>query len=185
MKNIYILGVPRSGKTTFSILLKEELENYSLLSLDAIRNAFHYSLPELEMINRQSYSRKYILPRFVAELVHWNHDISKNACIVEGGLINLEDIIGQVRSDDIVICFGHGSHPLEEVVEKIKEFDTKEDYTYGWSKEKLMNHYYDLCDTDLENRKICLQKKYYYIDTFENRDEIFSKLLKEIKKCCK
>ncbi len=182
MKNIYILGVPRSGKTTFSILLKKELEDYSLISLDAVRNAFHYSLPELEMINRQSYSRKNILPRYIAEFVHWNHDISKNACIVEGGIINLDDIIGEIRNDDIVICFGHGNHSLEEVVEKIQEYDTKEDYTYGWSKEKLMNHYYDLSDTDLENKKICLQKKYYYIETFENREQTFSKLLKEIKK---
>ena len=97
MKNIYILGVPRSGKTTFSILLKKELEDYSLISLDAVRNAFHYSLPELEMINRQSYSRKNILPRYIAEFVRWNHDISKNACIVEGGIINLDDIIGEIR----------------------------------------------------------------------------------------
>lgn len=181
MKNIYILGVPRSGKTTFSILLKKELKDYSFISLDAIRNAFHYSLPELEMIQRNSYSRHNILPRFVSELAHWNHDISKNGCIIEGGLIHLDDMVGEIRSDDIVICFGHGAHSLEEVVDKIQEFDTKEDYTYGWSKEKLMNHYYDLSETDLENRKICLQKKYYYIDTFENREKTFHKLLKEIK----
>ena len=49
MKDILIFGAPRVGKTTLSKLLVEELENYHIFSIDAIRNAFGDIFPELEI----------------------------------------------------------------------------------------------------------------------------------------
>ena len=38
MKNIYIVGVPRSGKSTLAKLIKEKYPIYNQFSFEAIRN---------------------------------------------------------------------------------------------------------------------------------------------------
>ena len=60
MKNIYIIGVPRSGKTTLAHLLKEEYPTFNLISFEAIRNAFIKTQPQLQMDRRESPARKEI-----------------------------------------------------------------------------------------------------------------------------
>lgn len=49
MKNILISGVPRSGKTTLSIMLANSLKNYHIISLDCVRNSFDDVFPQLDI----------------------------------------------------------------------------------------------------------------------------------------
>ena len=65
MKNIIITGIPRSGKTTLSKLIKEKYPEYNIISFEAIRNGFIKSQPGLKMGNRNSEARKEILPDFI------------------------------------------------------------------------------------------------------------------------
>ena len=58
MKNIYIIGVARTGKSTLSKLIKEKYPVYNQISFEAIRNGFIESQPDLNMDNRNSEARK-------------------------------------------------------------------------------------------------------------------------------
>ena len=40
MKNIYVVGVARSGKSTLTRLIKERFPMYNQFSFEAIRNGF-------------------------------------------------------------------------------------------------------------------------------------------------
>lgn len=60
MKNIYIIGTPRSGKTTLARLIKEKYPIYNQISFEAVRNGFIETQPELNMNNRNSLARKNI-----------------------------------------------------------------------------------------------------------------------------
>ena len=62
MSNIYIIGVPRSGKTTLAKLIKERFNNVNQVSFEALRNGFIKTFPELDMGNRNSEARANILP---------------------------------------------------------------------------------------------------------------------------
>lgn len=88
MKNIFIVGVPRSGKSTLTKMLARELNNYNIISFEAIRNGFIKSQPDLEMNNRNSDARKEILPSFILEFINWNKRILDVGNIIEGILLN-------------------------------------------------------------------------------------------------
>ena len=49
MKNIIILGVARSGKTTLARMIKKRYSNYNIIDGDCIRNAFEKSIPEVNI----------------------------------------------------------------------------------------------------------------------------------------
>lgn len=77
IKNIFIVGIARSGKSTLSGLIKEKYFFYNQFSFEAIRNSFIKTQPELNVNNRNSDARKNILPVHIVEFVHWNKEILK------------------------------------------------------------------------------------------------------------
>ena len=182
MKNIYILGVARTGKSTLAQMIKKHFPEYNLISMDAIRNAFSETMPELNMKNRSSETRRDLLPKFICEFAFWNKEISKekNGTIIEGGIITLSQIKGCVKSGDIVICLGHGNLGINEIVKNIKEYDKEDDYTYDWSEDKIVNHFNDICAMDESNKLICTDNKYMYIDSSFNRAEKFDEVIKTL-----
>lgn len=180
MKNIYILGTPRSGKTTLAKLLKQQFTDYSLISMDSIRNAFIKTLPNLNMGNRYSESRQTVLPNFILEFVKWNNEILNNYCIIEGALIPSNIAKGIFSKDDIVIFCGHGNSSLEEIIENIKLNDTVNDYTFDWSTNKLFEHFGDIKKEDILNQEVCKENAFIYIDTSSNRIEKFNTLILEL-----
>ena len=46
MKNIYIIGVPRTGKSTLSKLIKAKYPEFNIVSFEAVRNGFIKAFPE-------------------------------------------------------------------------------------------------------------------------------------------
>ena len=172
MKNIIITGIPRSVKTTLSKLIKEKYPEYNIISFEAIRNGFIQSQPGLKMGNRNSEARKEILPDFIMEFVHWNNIISKYPCVIEGDFADLKTINDLSNEDDLIICLGLGCKTIDEIVNLIKENDTKDDYTYDWAEDKLKEHFYDIEEKDKENYNYCKEKNIKYYDTSKNRKKL-------------
>lgn len=109
MKDILIFGVPRAGKTTLSKLLIEELRDYHIFSIDAIRNAFGDIFPELEINDKGGKNNEIILPNYVSRLLYWQHDELRNkqGYIIEGCQV-LPDKVKEVfdLENSIVIYLG-------------------------------------------------------------------------------
>lgn len=181
MKNIYIIGVPRAGKTTLTKLIKQEIPQINLISFEAIRNGFIKSQPELNMENRNSEARKEILPSFIYEFVNWNEEITKYNTLIEGDFAGIESIIKNTSEQDIIICLGFNGRSIEEIIDGIIKNDTETDYTKHWSREQIEAHFYDNVQKDIENIENCKKYNISYYDTYENRQETFLKIVNGIK----
>lgn len=68
MKDILILGMPRTGKTTLAGKLRKELANYDLISCDCIRNMLSNCFPQLGIGPDKSFKRSD--NRILKELKH-------------------------------------------------------------------------------------------------------------------
>ena len=181
MKNIYIIGVPRTGKTTLTKLIKKEIPQVNLISFEAIRNGFIKSQPELNMENRDSEARKVILPSFICEFVNWNEEITNYNTLIEGDFANIECIIKNTRDQDIIICLGFNGRSLEKIIDGIIKNDTETDYTKHWTRDQIEAHFYDIVQKDIKNIENCKKYNISYYDTFENRQEIFLRIVNSIK----
>lgn len=89
---IFICGLPRTGKTTFSKKLKTVLKNFNIIVSEAIRNGFQ------KMNNdsardwglKNSYARKILFPIYVKEFLEWNEKFSGFETIFDCALLSLE-----------------------------------------------------------------------------------------------
>ena len=180
-KNIFIVGIPRSGKSTLSRLIKEKYPNYNQFSFEAIRNGFIDSQPELGMENRNSEARKNILPKHLISFAHWNSEILSNPSLIEGSFCSIEELYNLKNDNDYIICLGLGTRTLDEIINGIKENDKDEDYTKNWSEEKIRNHFYNIVEEDKYNYDFCVNNNIEYYDTYLNREEVFNKIINNIK----
>lgn len=181
MKNIFIVGVPRSGKSTLAKMLGRELNNYNIISFEAIRNGFIKSQPDLEMNNRNSDARKEILPSFILEFINWNKRILDVGNIIEGDFIKLPDLNNAKSDEDIIICLGFKKRNIDLIYDNQRKFNKIDDYTYNWDREKFKKHFYDLEMNDEFNYNYCLENDINYYDTFEEREKIMKEIVDMIK----
>ena len=180
MKNIFIVGVPRSGKSTLSKLIKDKYPLYNQLSFEAIRNSFIETQPDLNMENRNSVVRKNILPKHIVTLANWNNLILSNPTLVEGDFCSIEELHKLVSEDDIIICLGFNSLSLDEIINCIILNDTNDSYTKEWSYEKIKKHFFDIEEKDKINYEYCIKNNINYYDTSKNRKEVFENIIKEV-----
>lgn len=69
MKNVVIIGAPRSGKSTLSRKLFEKDKRYSIIGSDEVRRAFDEIFPELEINDRGGVGTKLKFPIFMSKLL--------------------------------------------------------------------------------------------------------------------
>lgn len=177
MKNIYIIGVPRSGKSTLSKIIKSKYPEMNIISFEAIRNGFIKAQPNLNMGNRNSNARQEILPPFVVEFIYWNYAITGFGNIVEGSFTDVKTIKSLVDNESIIICLGFGQRNIDEIINEMKKHDDENDYTKHWTEEQIKKHFYDITEKDTENYKLCKDFNIEYFDTFNNREDVFLKIL--------
>lgn len=182
MKNIYIIGVPKSGKSTLSKVIKSKYPEMNIISFEAVRNGFIKAQPNLNMENRNSKARQEILPQFLIEFVHWNRIISSYGNIVEGSFSNIQTIVELANNEDIIVCLGLGRRNIQEIVNGIKKYDDENDYTKNWTEEQIKKHFYDIAEKDSENYELCKKYNLEYFDTYNNRQDVFSYILEYIEK---
>lgn len=182
MKNIYIIGVPRTGKSTLSKMIKLKYPSMNLISFEAVRNGFIKSQPNLDMGNRKSDARQNILPQFLVEFVYWNNIITGYGNIVEGSFSNVDTIKKLINGEDIVICLGLGKRKIETIIEEMRKHDKENDYTKNWTDEQIKKHFYDITEKDRENDEPSQKLDIEYFDTFQNREEVFSNILEYLDK---
>ena len=180
MKNIIIVGVPRSGKSTLSKLIKETYPNYNQFSFEAIRNGFIKSLPDLDMGNRRSEARKKVMPEFIMEMIHYNNTMLSSPSLVEGDFCTIEELGKLTTEDDLVICLGLGQRNIDDIVNAVKSHDKESDYTYTWDEKRLSMHFQDSPKRDKQNYEYCKLNNIKYYDTYDNREEVFKTILDDI-----
>ncbi len=179
MKNIFIVGVPRSGKTTLARMIKARYPEYNYISFEALRNGFIKALPELDMGNRNSDARKLVMPSFILEYAKWNSVITGLPTLVDYAFSSIEVLCENMGDDDAIICLGYGGRSIDEVVGMIKENSLEKDYTYDWDIDKIKTHFHDMILDDKKNMMECERLGIRYYDT-SRREESLEEVMRDI-----
>lgn len=180
MGNIYIVGVPRSGKSTLAKMICAVKPELNLISFEAVRNGFIYTQPELKMDERNSKARKEILPQFMFEFALWNVKMTGRATVVEGSFADMETVARSAKGDDQIVCLGFGGRNLDAVADKVLACTEEGDYIFGCPKEKFLQHFYDLETTDRANMKFCQEANLNYYDTFLERPKVLQGIVNKV-----
>jgi len=167
--NIFICGVPRSGKTTLAKRLKSELSNYNLIVSESIRNGFQKMDVDnyKEWGNKNSLKRKKDFPEFLFEFLKWNNYFSECNNIVDLALVDLETVIKMKEDNDIVVCLGFGCIESEEIFSFIRSRENEGDYTKKYSDEELDKIWKNIAFNDKENFRVCDENGIMYFDVLK------------------
>jgi len=184
MKNIMLLGTCRTGKTTFSKMIQKEFRNYQIIEIDTIISALQKTIPNVPIGFIHDKLQENKLSEFLNLLIQKN--INKNGrelgFIINGDSIMPEDLVSHFELKDMkVYYFVNEKLSPEQILNNCRKFDSKEEWTTRRTDEQLLKHFEFY--KDIEKKVISDCKKYNIrcIDTSEDREIIFVKLLNEIK----
>lgn len=183
MKNIIILGVARSGKTTLARMIKQRYSNYNIIDGDCIRTTFEKVIPEAHInhINGNGMIEKF--PEFCSKLFeyqikeHENHfNYIFESCDISP--IQLKKYFN--IENTIVLFLEYPNLTIEETIANYKRYAEENDYMIKKTNEEITNRAIMWTQKRKELREECLKYKIKFIDVSYNRNNTFEKLIEEL-----
>ena len=174
MKNIVIIGPPRTGKTTLSKLIVKTLSIYSVINTDVIREGIFKTFLKDISRNEQKAIIKSAFPIFLDKMLeqyknYYNPDLYY---IIEGDILSIEDaLVLRDRYNIDIICIGKPNISAENLFKVIKKNCAK----YGcWTEKYTDIELLDKCKKIIDQSKIeeRISKKngIIYLDTSKNNN---------------
>ncbi|MBQ9834526.1 MAG: hypothetical protein IJO33_04975 [Bacilli bacterium] len=166
MKNIFIAGVARSGKSTLAKKLKEDKE-YNHIPLDYFTSSLKHNFPQTNIvsnvvINEESSKNLSLLLSRVIEIM--NNQEEK--FIIDSAHILPQDIIKYLDKDKWDIYFvGYPNIPAEEKLAIIRKYDSEFDWTFKKSDEELLDILEQLIHLSKKIEEECKRYGITFIDT--------------------
>ena len=188
MKNILIMGIGRAGKTTLSDMIKDKWNNYNLLHSDSLKWAIIRAKDKEDYYRKnvdiqKEYEHGEFFQKTLLELYNSliRNDKQKYGYILESGQLSPKIVSEMIDfSNTYVICLGLGNLTAEDMVEQCLKYDTKESWTYGLSKDYLLEHAKDWYYCNEMLKQECPKYNIKYIDTSKDRFNIFGTILDDI-----
>lgn len=185
MKNIIIGGTVRAGKSTLANKIRKELK-FSLCESDTIVNAFDKVFPELGIVHSRPEEAREKYKPFLFEILNgFNKGIKyQNSPTVFPGSQFLPKHINEYPKKDkfIIIFLGMNDVAPEVLMNKMRELDSPNDWTYSESDEKLLKHCEKIVKESSVLEEECQKYGFYYFNTFDNREKVFDEIIEIIKK---
>lgn len=186
-KHIIIAGVPRSGKTTACSILANS-NKYEHICMDAVVSSFQNVFPQLEITTYtdnpdtmvQDMSKK-LTPFINSLVVSNNYDKLNYKLIIDILELVPEDYYYNIdKNFTNIYFFGTPDLTPKQNFERIRKFDTDEDYTYYISDEDLMERCKRFSDISKYLQKECEKYQLPFINTSFNRKEVIDNFVKSI-----
>jgi len=174
MKNIMLLGISRSGKSTFANILAKQY-GYNVIHGDMIKVSYQKNILNVsssELKNKQEY-RNFIKDIFRNEIKYNNLNY-----VIDTVDIFPSDIDEFDRENYLIYFFGYTKHTTEEIVNIWKKTDLN--FTKKFTEEELYAKAKRGVENSIKIKEECEKYGLTFIDTSDDRNEIFSKLLSEI-----
>ncbi len=163
---IFIVGVPRSGKTTLAKMLKQKYPNSNILSCDAVKN----SLGVLDSCGQKVSLDFDALIKYVSKIAEWNEVSTGQKSIIDVGLIPIENVFRNVKPNDRIICLGFGGKSnKEDIWASIQRHQQEFDSTCSMDINRAVHYWGDFGRRDQNNRYFCVDNELIYLDTKDNQ----------------
>ena len=190
MKNILIMGIGRAGKTTLSKMIKEKYNSYNLIHSDSLKWAmiraedkeeyFRENVDKQKEFEHGEYFQRTLLGLFNSLI---SKDTNHYGYILESGQLHPKTVSEMVDFENTkVICLGLGNYTAEDMVNQCLKYDTEESWTYGLSKDYLLEHAKDWYESNEMLKIECPKYGIEYIDTSKDRFQILNEILEKISK---
>lgn len=171
---IFIVGVPRSGKSTLAKKLKLKYQNSNIISCDAIRN----TLGAFNLGQGASCSGNDFLIKYTAKIAEWNEILTGQKSIVDAGSITIESVFAIAKPNDRIICLGFGGKAnKEDIWQNIQKHQQEFDKTYGMDLDKAVHYWGDFGRRDQNNRYFCVDNELIYLDTADNQTAVLDYII--------
>ena len=178
MKNILLLGASRSGKTTFSRMLREQYPIYQIICSDSIRGAYKRTINKDANLTSHEVGETDEYRNFIREV--FNRFIKYNADLKY--ILDTVDILPQHiplfnQEDLIILVFGYPKATDEEIVKIQRKNDTENDWTFDLSDKEILDNANFWIEKSKEFESDCRRLNVKFIDVSFNREKILKDLL--------
>ena len=178
MKNIFIAGVARSGKSTLSKKFLEK-ERYNHIPLDYFTSSLKHNFKETKItsnvvIDRESSKNLSLLLSRVIDIMNGSDELF----IIDSAHIMPKDIIEYLDRDKWNIYYlGYPNITVNEKLEIIRKYDTENDWTYRKTDEELENILSNLINLSKEIEEDCKELNIPFIDTSEGIENAIKNIM--------
>ena len=184
MKNIMILGICRTGKTTFSKMIQKEFRNYQIIEVDTIIAALQKTVTNVPIGFIHDEIKENKLPQFLNLLIEKN--VNKNGkelgFIINGDSILPEDLINYFNLENMIVYyFVNEQLSPNEILRNCRKYDAIEEWTTRRSDLELIKHFNFYKNIEKIIIEDCQKYNFKCVDTSINRDIVFNNLLVELK----
>lgn len=184
MKNVFIGGVSRSGKSTLSQKLYHKL-GYSVFELDTIVHSFTKIFPELGISEKDKEHLDQNFAPFAYEMLKCcdkDRKYGNIKVVINGFQLSPKTIANFELVDNmIVIYLGMNGVSAEEMLKNLKETQTEGDWTLKYSDEQLLKTCQKLIDRSNIIEEQCKEFGFLYFDTSTNREAVLEKIFQFLK----
>lgn len=155
MKNIFVGGVSKSGKSAFSNKIKNAYYNH--IPLDYFASSFKRNFPDTNItgnvvVSKTSSKNLSLFLSRVIEII----DSTDEKFIIDSAHILPEDInVYLDRHKWDIYYLGYPNIDKESKVKDIGKYETEEDWTYKKSDEKLLDIFDKLILLSKDEQKMC------------------------------
>lgn len=176
MKNIALIGYPKSGKTTFAKRIAKSL-GFSHLSLDAIVGTFEHVFPEHGICHDEGTlqmrisSVKDFAYKWIEQNMYYNIPF-----VVEGYHINPEELREAYPDTLNIITLGYPNLTSEEKFKLTREFSTEPDWTLLHSDKEILEFFVRVIPEIKEFKSRMDLAGIPFFDTGEDFELAFSKV---------
>ena len=176
MKNLLIIGVPRSGKSTLANMMSNKC-GFDLISIDAIVATFSKIFPELG-IHLEPEKSEPVLSKFIFEYLHQLcQESPKRKFIIEGCHLSPETVAKNLDLEQCkVICLGYPTLSPEQFLVRARQTD--------WAPNKDDNELIKMGEYFIKQSKlhqsVCAQHNIQFIDTSNDCQETLCHIMENV-----
>lgn len=177
MKNIFILGVGRAGKSTLSRKIKENFPLYNLVHTDSIRAGIITNIEEKYVDYVMDYQTNEYLQHALLSFVdsQAKQDFNTYGVILEGAQI-LPAVLKRYNNLDntIVVYLGHGNITKQDFFSMVREHDKPREWSYKKTDEELKPYIDEFYEKNVFLLEECPKYGFKYFDTSKNREKVLN-----------
>ena len=173
MKNIMLIGISRTGKSTFANMLKNKYPNYNIINADMIKKAFQQNFDDCSELKNNVNYRKFVKDFFKFECFYNDNNFILDTVDILPSDIEIID-----KEQFEIIAFGCPSISVDEMLKIWYKTDNK--WLLNKNEDEIREKAIRCIQKSNEFREECKKFNIKFIDTSYNREKTLNELLEQV-----